>query len=61
MLYHTTCISLARRADRRSAIESFLCPLIPDVVVLDAIDAQRPETIPKDIVRRMKVMPTPKV
>lgn len=60
MLYHTTCISLARRADRRSAIESFLRPLIPDVVVLDAIDAQRPETIPEDIVRRMKVMPKAK-
>lgn len=60
MIYHTTCISLARRADRRAAIETYLRPYVSNLTVLDAIDAQRPEAIPDDVLRRMKVMPKAK-
>ena len=60
MIYHTTCISLARRADRRAAVEAHLRPRVSNLTVLDAIDAQSPATIPDDVLRRMRVMPKAK-
>ena len=60
MIYHTTCISLARRAHRRAAVEAHLRPRVSNLTVLDAIDAQSPATIPDDVLRRMRVMPKAK-
>ena len=57
---NVTCISLARRTDRREVVDRCLRPVIPNLYVMDAVDANSVGDIREDILLRMKVMPKAK-
>lgn len=52
-----TCISLKRRSDRRQQIRRNVVPHFPKLEFFNAVDKQHPETIPRGILERVRVMP----